>query len=513
MRLSFSLVWILLIASWTACTSPEGGDDDSSDDDSSPSGDALPMEFPQGFVWGSASAGYQVEGNYLPSGETVQSNWSEWEELGNIQGKATNDVGTGFYTRYDEDFALAEADGHTAYRMGIEWARIEPQPGVWDEEAMAHYGEQVDAARARGLTPWLTLHHWVVPRWVSSQEAGRDMLSEEAPSEFVSEFEEFVRHITPEMAASVDHYVILNEPFSVIALGYLQGLFPPGDILDLEAAKAVAANYLFAHARACAALRELDTVDADGDGVAVSCGLAQAANVFYPLDEANPVDVSGAERINYIYTDLMMVALTGGLLDVDLDGLADNKGTEPPEGFYPELAGTLDWIGINYYGPGRVQGIEGLEIGGIPLLDVAAYDDFLPHNEMGREISAPAFRETLELYAVYGLPMFITENGCGDSDDSQRPFYLLEHLRTLGQAIGEGLPVRGYFHWSLTDNFEWAYGFEERFGLYRVDFEDPELPRIRNDSAELYSTIIEDNGIVQETWDAFALEKYPSDGR
>jgi len=199
-----------------------------------------------------------------------------------------------------------------------------------------------------------------------------------------------------------------------------------------------------------------------------------------------------------------------------MDGDTTDTGTTPPEGLYDELAGTLDWIGVNYYGPGRAQGgsfarIEPLR--GLPLLEVDDYDPLLPHNEMNREISAAGFLDTLRRYAAWGLPIYITENGIGDSDDSQRPFYLLEHLRVLGLALGEGIDIRGYLHWSLTDNFEWTYGLTQRFGLYRIDFTDPLLPRTELPSADLYRQIVAAGGIDDDLWGAWALARYPSDGR
>jgi beta-galactosidase len=199
-----------------------------------------------------------------------------------------------------------------------------------------------------------------------------------------------------------------------------------------------------------------------------------------------------------------------------MDGDTEDADTVPPEGTYDELGGTLDWIGLNYYGPGRAEAgvfheVEPLR--GIPLLSVERYDPALPHNDMDREISAPGFLDTLRRYDRWGLPLYITENGCSDESDAQRPFYLLEHLRVLGTAIGEGIDVRGYLHWSLTDNFEWARGFGERLGLYRVDYEDPALPRTENASARLYRQIIAAGGIDDAIWDEWALPRYPTDGR
>ncbi|MBI5486690.1 MAG: glycoside hydrolase family 1 protein [Deltaproteobacteria bacterium] len=473
------------------------------------------VRFPDGFLWGTASAAYQVEGREDPDGGTVASNWSEWEDQDHIVGHVRSGAGAGFWDLYEEDLDRAAALGNNAVRLGVEWARIEPAEGVWDDEALGHYVAVVQAARARGMVVFLTLYHWVVPTWVQSPVARIDLVSE-ASDAFADAFEAFVRHVVPAFAADVDFWIPLNEPFSVVSAGYLSGDHPPGGLLDMEGAMQAGMNFIFAHARAAAAIRELDLADADGDGDPASIGNAAVANEFPPKNAADPDDVFASERIGYIVNDVFPEAWTSGNLDVNMDGDFEDVDTSPPEGFYAELAGTLDWIGINYYGPGAAEGgsfarIEPLR--GLPLLAVDRYDAALPHNEMGREINAPSFLLTLRRYASWGLPLYITENGIADAADEQRGFYLLEHLRVLGMAIGEGIDVRGYLHWSLTDNFEWAYGFTQRFGLYAVDFADAGLARTERGSAALFRQVIAAGGIDDGMWSAWALERYPSDGR
>ncbi|MBI5498896.1 MAG: glycoside hydrolase family 1 protein [Deltaproteobacteria bacterium] len=476
---------------------------------------AVDVRFPDGFLWGTASAAYQVEGREAPDGGTVTSNWSEWEDENHIVGHARSGAGAGFWDRYEEDLDRAAALGNDAIRLGVEWARIEPAAGVWDDDALAHYVAVVQSARARGMVVFLTLYHWVVPAWVQSPAARTDLVSE-ANDAFADAFEAFARHVVPAFAADVDFWIPLNEPFSVVSAGYLSGDHPPGRLLDMDRAMRAGMNLVFAHARAATAIRELDLLDADGDGEPASIGNAAVANEFPPKNPADEDDVFASDRIGYIVNDVFPQAWTSGNLDVNMDGDFDDLETSPPEGFYDELAGTLDWIGINYYGPGAAEGgsfasIEPLR--GLPLLEVDAYDPALPHNEMGREINAPSFLDTLRRYASWGLPLYITENGIADAADDQRGFYLLEHLRVLGTAIAEGIDVRGYLHWSLTDNFEWAYGFTQRFGLFAVDFSDAGLVRTERGSAALFRDVIAAGGIDDGIWDAWALERYPSDGR
>ena len=489
------------------------------------------LGIPDNFLWGSASAGWQVEGDYDPDpGDEfpVRSNWTVWTERGCVADGQSNPEGSGFYNRYEEDFGLAQGLGTNAYRLGIDWARIEPSDNQWNESEIEHYVSLLQAAHEAGLQPMVTFWHWVVPTFIQNPtETDPIDLLVESPgpdSPFVVAFEDFVRKVAPHIAPYVDLYSVLNEPFSVIGGGYFlgdcgSGAFPPGRSLpDLDAAVDVFTNLAFAHAAGCRALKELDTADSDGDGEASLCGQAASTNIVRPLDPANPTDVAGAERIDWIYNSMMMSALVHGDLDLDFDQnfdttMADDADLPLDEGHYPELEGSLDWIGVNYYGPVVVEGIEGSTIGGFPMFEVDQYNPSLPHSSLGFAIDAPGLGEVLDAVAGYGLPIYITENGIGDADDSNRPMFLVEHVDQVQQAVQRGVDVRGYFHWSLTDNFEWAHGFEQRFGLYRVDFDDPDLPRTRQGSVDAYESVIAAGGVTDAIRDTWLRDRYPSDSR
>ena len=198
-------------------------------------------------------------------------------------------------------------------------------------------------------------------------------------------------------------------------------------------------------------------------------------------------------------------ALVHGFLDVDLDTLTTNNTTIPPEGHYPQLEGTLDYMGLNYYGPVRILGevLPGLTIGpplfGVPLLDVAEYDPSLPHNGLGREINADGLRRTLDIYEPYALPIYILENGTDTSDHPQRARYLVEHIEVLRDAYLDGLDIRGYFQWSLTDNFEWTEGYTSQFGLYAIDPLNPSGNRTATNGVAAYRDIILHSGTLPPT--------------
>ena len=513
---------LLLLALLAGCPAPVDDDDATAEPER--------LDFPADFLWGTASASWQVEGDYDPDptdGFAVRSNWTVWAERGCVGDGQTNDRGSGFYTDYAADFALAASLGNTTYRLGIDWARIEPEDDVWNEAEITHYVEVLQAAVAAGLTPMLTLHHWVVPSWVQNPSGDGDevdLLAADADQQFASrfvvEFEEFVRRIIPAVAPYVDLYPILNETFSVILNGYMtggcgSGAFPPGGLLDITRARRVHVNYLFAHAAACNALRELDTIDADGDGAPALCGAAASTNVVRPMDASNPLDVEAADRIDWIYNHATHVALTSGDVDLDFDKAFTTPATDGipiDEGNYPALAGMIDWVGVNYYGPIMVTGTGGGALGGVPTIDVADYNPALPASELGFAIDPAGFGEILDALWTYGKPMYITENGIGDSEDDDRPRFTVEHLAQVAAAIDRGVDVRGYYHWSLTDNFEWSHGFEQRFGLFQVDYDDPALPRVGGRSVDAYRAIIQAGEVTPEILTEYTSEPYPSGG-
>ena len=264
----------------------------------------------------------------------------------------------------------------------------------------------------------------------------------------------------------------------------------------------------------------------------IKLSLTQTANAFYPEDPDDEHLRFAAQQQSYVFNHWLMRALVTGELDVDLDRKTDNVVSNPPEGYYEELHGRIDFVGVQYYGPVVVRRDPLLEemhpLYARPLLDVRDYDETLPHNGMGREISAAGFKDTLWLYATWGLPILLSENGtttnlppaevssdggpsdAGPEEDAaetgafapeQAAMYLAEHLWEVGNALEAGVDIRGYFHWTLADNFEWVEGHRQRFGAYSVDFDDPERPRTLNAMGEALRDIVLQ---LRDTSDAIA---------
>ena len=289
--------------------------------------------------------------------------------MGRVAGEQRNARGVDFYRRYADDFELAAGLGNNAVRIGIEWARIEPERGRFDAGAVAHYREVIAAARARGLEPIVTIYHWVVPTWVQSPRDGVDLLS--APPRtrtsdrgriLESDFARRARAADDapgrEAGRSRDRWVVLNEPYSVLTASYITGAHPNGELLKLTKLRDAAINYIIGYAAAYDALAAADTVDADGDGRPTLIGNAMFGAATRP---ANPGSVAAAARMSYLVNDLMMTAWDSGALDGNFDRDHDDDDGPVPEGNYrKQLGDRLDFVGFNYYTTLRVVDCPGL---------------------------------------------------------------------------------------------------------------------------------------------------------
>lgn len=475
-----------------------------------------PTTFPKDFLWGTAEAAWQVEGDYPADGVTPRSNWSIWTRDHDGAKGEINPEGSGFYRLYEEDLDRAQSLGTNAFRMGIEWARIEPQNDQWNQAAIDHYVKVIKAARKRNLRVMITFWHWVVPDWISDPSLpkgnpGRDQLAVPHNQWLHAEFAEFVAHVLPHIKDDVDLYSVLNEPWSVIAGGYIGGVHPPGDSLNLKSALDVHANLIFMQAAGGKAIREFDDGDADGDGKPALVGTAKASSIILPLDPEDELDVQGAKAYNQFFNAADVDAWTTGNLDQNGDGDTNDKDTIPPEGHYAELENSIDWLGIQYYGPIFVKGFKGdPPFNALPVvLGLFEKPSIYPKTEFGNQIRPAAYLATLEFFwNRYHLPIYLTENGTADCDDNQRPRHLVEHAYTVGRAMdketGAGIDIRGYFNWSLTDNFEWAEGTTQCFGLFGVNYKTFE--RTKRHSADVYTSLISAGGVDA----AFYSEAYRS---
>jgi beta-glucosidase len=417
-----------------------------------------------GFLLGVATSAYQIEGGN-------QNDWTDWERGRYADGQphvadgASASRAADSWNLWRQDVAAVEDLGANVYRLGIEWSRLEPTEGAWDDAAAARYREMLVAlrtARRHPIAPMLNLYHFTLPHWLAAR-GGWEWSG--APEAFAA----FAARAADAFGDLVDLWCTLNEPNVYVTKGYIAGQWPPG-VRDPARGARVLARLLQAHALAAAAIRVHDRADADGDGSATRIGLAHNVRVFDPA--GGPVDGLIAGIADNFYNRAIPDAVATGRIHIALP-LAITID-EPA----PALRGSFDWLGINYYTRDlvRSQIVRAITRRGAPYDQVA--DPARPHSDMGWEIYPEGLYRLLLSFAPYGWPIIVTESGVADRAGKLRPEFIRSHVYAIDRARAEGVPVIGYLHWSLIDNFEWSHGYEGRFGLYTIDFAgDPALTR------------------------------------
>ena len=448
--------------------------------------------FPKDFIWGAATAAYQIEGAAYEDGKGL-SNWDTFcRKAGAIWQGNTGEVACDHYHHYKADVALMKQLGVQGYRFSISWPRVLPDGRrVVNEKGIAFYDRLLDELLQAGITPACTLFHWDFPE--ALQQVGGWQQREVADW-----FGDYAALLADRFSDRIKMWMTLNEPQAFLSNGYQRGTHAPGLKLDLPEMLALTHNVLRAHARAVLALR------AGNKGGTCQVGIAPAFNgLVFPASD-QPEDIAAAREQTFRVTDFKQWHLPW-LLDPILrgiypaDGLA-KWGGDMPKGYEQDLAEMkqpLDFLGTNIYcaDPCR-RGADGQPEG-------VAYPQGYPRTGVDWQPVVPQalYWGPKFLHERYGLPIYITENGCSTRDlisldgkvhDPQRIDLVHRYLLELARGIGDGVPVKGYFHWSLLDNFEWAEGYKQRFGLVYVDY--PTLKRIPKDSFYWYQKVIATHG-------------------
>ncbi len=449
------------------------------------------LVFPDGFQWGVAMSAFQTEGH-------VENDWTDWAAAGKapLLGDACDS-----WNRWPEDVQLAADLGVKVFRMSVEWARIEPQEGAFDEAAIAHYRDVLTAVRKAGMEPLVTLHHFTNPRWVAAAGGWAD-------PRIVESFKAYAAFVGQRLGDLVDQWNPQNESVVYITGLSLVNTFPGGQIFDLDLLHRMFRHTVFANAAAVDALRASDTKDADGDGKPVVAWLVHATSPTYPADPENPDDVTAAANWDYLYNLAFVNALVKGELDLDfdrkIDPTIDISGLH--EGIFDELKGRVDLLGINYYARNFVMASPGLipNVDALPCVNGMCGDLGPVAGDNGNEVYPPGLYRALKEFAPFGLPLTVSENGVADAADTLRPAFLVQHLAQVHRAIAEGIDVRGYLHWSLLDNYEWASGYTMKFGLVAVDFATQ--ARTPRPSFALYRDIAAANAVPKTALDQWTLD-------
>jgi beta-glucosidase len=431
-----------------------------------------------GFAWGTATSSYQVEGAVTDDGRSP-SIWDTFSHTaGRIAGDDNGDVACDHYHRWPEDIALMKRLGVDAYRFSIAWPRVVPGgEGPANAAGLEFYDKLVDALLDAGITPYLTLYHWDLPQ--ALQDRGGWTVRDTA-----QHFAAYTARVADLLGDRVEHWATLNEPRCAAWIGHLEGRHAPG---ATDTAAAVTASYhlLLGHGLAAQALR-----------AAVPGARIGLVNLLSPCEPAtgSDADLAAARRFDGHANRWWLDPVHGRGFPPDM---IETYGVDLPErnGDQAAIAAPLDWLGVNYYSPSTVADDPA---GGPPFVRETG-GGAARRTMLGWEISAAGLEEVLVRVASDYRPrrVYVTENGSawpdavaadGGVHDPQRARYLEEHLAACGRAVRRGVPLAGYFAWSLLDNFEWDQGFRARFGLVYVDYASQR--RIVKDSGKRYSDII-----------------------
>jgi beta-glucosidase len=462
------------------------------------------ISWPNGFLWGAATAAAQIEGAAHEDGKT-DSIWDAFARIPDaVAGGDTPERADDHYHRMPADVALMKQLGLQSYRFSTSWARIKPDDGAVNQKALDFYSSLVDELLEAGILPWLTLYHWDLPQTV--EEAG-GWPSRDTPYRYL----DYANVVYDALGDRVDRWTTFNEPLCSSLIGYAAGDHAPGRQEPAAALAALHHQHL-GHGLVVRSLRSRS----ESAGHPIQLGITLNLTNAVPHDTSDPVDVEAARRADALWNRAFLNPILEGSYPADLledvkdYGLADV--VEP--GDLEIISAPIDFLGVNHYHDDSVSGhpatasderefkptgrptsssLVGSEYVSFPLRG-------LPRTAMGWEVHpAGLYNLLVRLGKEYPTlpPLYITENGAAYDDsvsddgavhDSDRESYIVQHIAAVGDAIAEGADVRGYFVWSLLDNFEWAWGYGKRFGIIHVDYDSQE--RIIKDSGLAYAKII-----------------------
>lgn len=411
--------------------------------------DTNAAKFPREFLWGVASAAHQVEG------DCDNNNWSAWEKTSaaNGQPRIKNAQVAGkaceHWTRFREDIRLMQELGVKAYRFSMEWSKIEPREGEIDSSALRHYHEVCDALLAAGIKPVVTLHHFTHPLWFEAKGGFEH-------EENIAAFVRFAELLFREFHEQVEMWCTINEPEVFASQGYFLGVFPPGK-QDPRLTAEVLKNLLLAHVQVYERLKKLP------GGERARIGLVKNIMQFDPSRRWHLLDWLLAHKLNALFTESILAFFHDGDFDFSMPGLASLH--------YRDARATrsLDFIGLNYYSHLHVQFHWSTK-----EFFKFTFPEDATMTDMPYTIYPEGFYRALQAMQQLNVPIYVTENGIADAKDDRRALFISRYLYALHRAMQEGSDVRGYFYWSLMDNFEWAEGYDMKFGLYEVDFNTQE---------------------------------------
>src|SRR5688572_12662736 len=433
------------------------------------------FHFPRGFLWGTATAAHQVEGN------NTNNQWWKWEQDGHTNG--TSGLACDWWGgRWREDFDRAAEGRQNAHRLSVEWSRIQPTPDTWDEDALERYRNMLRGLRERGITPMVTLHHFTDPIWLSEQGGWET-------EAVIPLFQRYVRKTVEALKEYCTLWCTLNEPNGYALNGYIKhnvAMFPPGKN-NPRLAFRVMAMMIRAHAAAYHAIHEVQRE--------ARVGYALHYRSFVPYRAWSPLDRLSVKIAFNSLNNGFPSAMATGVMRSPLGSI-----------HIPEAKGLQDYFGLNYYTRDYVT-FDLRKIRTAFAHNFYSKDaDLSDNNFMANEPDGMFEGLKWITRAFPNLPILITENGIEDADDHMRPRYLAQHIHQMWRAVNFNWPVKGYFHWSLVDNFEWERGWTQRFGLWALD--EKTQKRTKRPSADLYAEICKENGLSSEMVQKYCPEVF-----
>jgi beta-glucosidase len=462
------------------------------------------ITFPDGFLWGSATAAYQIEGGAFEGGRGP----SVWDTFSHTEGKVANghtgDVACDHYHRMPSDVAMMHDLGHQTYRFSIAWGRVMPEGrGKLNAEGVSFYSRLVDELLGRGIVPCPTLFHWDLPQALEDIGGFRSR-------DMVGWFGDYAAAMAHELGDRVQMWSTFNEPWCYAFLGHSAGYHAPG-MRDQLSAVRVAHHELLAHGVALQAMRaERSDLQL---GIVINASPVRSEGT--PAASADALRKVDAIQNRWWFDPIFRGAYPPDIIDDFAEAFGPLDFIQG--GDVDTIAQPLDWLGVNYYFDILIRGLSdpndpaSYRMSAYPTVTATTTSDVRPvHTDMGWPITPEGFTELLvRIKDDYPNvpPIYITENGCAYDDpvsetpdgprvhDARRIDYLDQHLRAVHAAIEAGVDVRGYYQWSLMDNFEWALGYDKRFGIVHIDFDT--LERTPRDSASWYREVIKRNGLAE----------------
>ncbi len=417
------------------------------------------------FLWGAATSSHQVEGqNYL-------NDWWAWEQSLKVPEKSG--IACDHFRLYKDDFRIIKQLGHNSHRLSLEWSRLEPRENLWDEAAWKHYREVILALKSLNIEPLLTLNHFTIPNWLADKGGWNSLKTADY-------FEKFCQKAVEKLGDLITYWITLNEPMVLAILANLIGIWPPGKKTIADMTRSIEVQ-MHAHIKAYQIMHKTAQEKFHRK---IYIGIAQNVAKMDPCTEGYLKNILPTFWRHHFYNHFFVWSVVNGLI------------------FFPGLflkilpfRRTLDFVGLNYYRRFHIK-YAGLSITKMLGDDCLCLEHRIggKRTDLWWESYASGLYDLIKEFSRYRLPLIITENGIATDDDKQRVEFIKDHLDAVVKAKANGLPVEGYFYWSLMDNFEWADGFQPHFGLVQIDYASQQ--RMIRQSGYFYSDYIKKIGLL-----------------